>query len=298
MSLQTTDPVDTSDSASINTLLPSYSSTQANVLPTPDPIMASPATATEATPAVNIDAAVALAVSNHFESPKFTERLHETVRTEIVKVAPPPRPAPATPAPVPVQALTVDYTTGKLPAMTSGHLGFVIYCNNCDAGVIGEHSHCKTCDRGDFDLCKKCTDKGIHCNDRSHKLFMRELVDGCVRELEARLEPKPEPKVEPMHICNGCGHGMYLSTCLPAVQLTPTGVQKSKVVYCATCPDYDLCIACFRSTQGGHDPRHQLNAAGGLKLSSMEKELLKPGRNVRHHATCDNCDKVSLDSMC
>ena len=64
-------------------------------------------------------------------------------------------------------------------------------------------------------------------------------------------------------------------------------------VTCTTCEDYDLCIPCHLNLEHGHHPKHAFApAVEDANLDLVAKALLAPGRNARHHAVCDGCDKV------
>ena len=66
---------------------------------------------------------------------------------------------------------------------------------------------------------------------------------------------------------------------------------KRMLASCNECPDYDLCMACIVANKHGHHPGHSFTGDG--PHSPTVQSLLAPGRNVRHHAICDNCEKVS-----
>jgi len=58
---------------------------------------------------------------------------------------------------------------------------YAIYCNACDDAISdAHHFHCGECDNGDFDLCQKCVDKGVHCETEDHWLIKRIVSDGKV----------------------------------------------------------------------------------------------------------------------
>ena len=70
---------------------------------------------------------------------------------------------------------------------------------------------------------------------------------------------------------------------------------ESNFVTCTQCDDYDLCIACHVQNRHGHHPSHAfMPASKETTLNMLASKLLAPGRNVRHAAICDGCDKVSL----
>lgn len=63
-------------------------------------------------------------------------------------------------------------------------------------------------------------------------------------------------------------------------------------VTCTVCEDFDLCRRCHTDNKHGHHPAHSFKpATEQTELSLMEKSLLPAGRNVRHHAICDGCDR-------
>ena len=57
---------------------------------------------------------------------------------------------------------------------------FTICCNKCDKAIPDAHWHCGICDRGDFDLCGDCVEKGNMCEDEDHCLIKRFVKDGKV----------------------------------------------------------------------------------------------------------------------
>ena len=57
---------------------------------------------------------------------------------------------------------------------------FSICCNNCQAVIPDAHWHCGICDKGDFDLCRDCVEKGHLCEDDEHWLIKRFVKDGKV----------------------------------------------------------------------------------------------------------------------
>ena len=56
-------------------------------------------------------------------------------------------------------------------------------CDFCNAKIPNwqPHHHCRICDGGDFDLCQICVYNGFTCNDSSHKMIQRCIMNGiCV----------------------------------------------------------------------------------------------------------------------
>ena len=61
---------------------------------------------------------------------------------------------------------------------------------------------------------------------------------------------------------------------------------------CRDCEDYDLCLPCHQGNSHGHHPGHTFKpAVAGTALSPATEALCAAGRNVRHAAICDGCDK-------
>ncbi|TKX23502.1 hypothetical protein C1H76_4572 [Elsinoe australis] len=77
-------------------------------------------------------------------------------------------------------------------------------------------------------------------------------------------------------------------TCNCCVDVLP----EHMFVTCKDCEDYDLCLKCHTANKHGHHPGHSFTAAASTRvLSAHQSALAAPGRNVRHYAICDGCDK-------
>jgi next-to-BRCA1 protein 1 len=77
-------------------------------------------------------------------------------------------------------------------------------------------------------------------------------------------------------------------TCNCCVKVLP----EKEFVTCKTCDDYDLCIECHVQNRHGHHPGHAFGpATDDTPISALAKVLCKAGRNVRHNAVCDGCEK-------
>lgn len=159
----------------------------------------------------------------------------------------------------------------------------------------GEHFHCSVCDGGDYDLCPACVDLGIHCPGKGHWMVKRFVTNGSVvNSTTQRIPPKTRPEQcheipgafteekqsvpveEPTRTCNCC------------VKILP----EKEFVTCLACEDYDLCMDCHVSNKHGHHPGHTFKAATPeTVLPKVANFLCNSGRNVRHSAVCDGCDK-------
>ncbi|RDW87167.1 ZZ type zinc finger domain protein [Aspergillus mulundensis] len=173
-----------------------------------------------------------------------------------------------------------------------------IDCDHCGRAIPSEHYHCNTCSDGDFDLCPQCIESGVNCEGEDHWLVRRFMKDGIITnsttktlashkirtqdELEAQpaLEEAPEP-VEKIatsreRICNNCLKEF----------------DEGKMVSCADCDDFDLCITCVLGHKHGHHPSHTFVLLGdhdaGLKKLVLSR--CKPGRGYHHAAICDGCE--------
>jgi next to BRCA1 gene 1 protein len=184
---------------------------------------------------------------------------------------------------------------------------FAIYCNSCDATIPGEHYHCSVCDGGDFDLCQKCVDMGVHCAGQEHWLIKRVVRGGkVITSTTENIAPKNVVKEEEVEIkeeriedektrtCNSCVEGEFplnlfdLSSIDRCIEFPETNF-----VTCTSCDDYDLCVPCHVGMQHGHHPRHGFKpATSETKLGGLANALLAPGRSILHYAVCDGCDKT------
>ncbi|CAK3949349.1 ZZ-type zinc finger-containing [Lecanosticta acicola] len=182
-----------------------------------------------------------------------------------------------------------------------------VYCNACDKAMANEHYHCSICDDGDFDLCQECVSGGKLCPGTGHWLIKRFIKDGqVITSTTERISPrkvksipsliKQEPEAEkempgaftdetktlaeeprvPTRTCNSC------------VIVLP----EREFVTCTSCDDFDLCIKCHTADAHGHHPAHGFKPATEETVLPLSAETkLAPGRNVRHNAICDGCDK-------
>lgn len=194
---------------------------------------------------------------------------------------------------------------------------FAVCCNHCERTVPDAHYHCSTCDNGDFDLCPACVEGGVTCYNSDHWLLKR-FVRGDVIMVSTteRVSPKPKVKKEepdekqwhaagvpearkittssavytlPVHAPVGRSFSIDpMRTCNSCVQELPD----KEFLHCLSCDDFDLCKACFTSDQHGHHPKHAFAAAvEGTPMATEILRRLSPGRDQRHHAICDGCDK-------
>ncbi|KAM3425351.1 ZZ-type zinc finger-containing protein P35G2.11c [Cercospora zeina] len=184
---------------------------------------------------------------------------------------------------------------------------YSVYCNICGVATPDVHYHCGTCDGGDYDLCQTCVDNGSLCPGEGHWLIKRfskngEYVNSTTTRL-ATSEPNAAPEVaiqvEQKKEMPGtftddvktivAETRMPTRTCNSCVIVLP----EREFVTCSVCEDFDLCIQCHVADKHGHHPAHAFEASTGetvLPLASQTK--LAPGRNIRHNAICDGCDKV------
>ncbi|CAK1357555.1 hypothetical protein CB0940_07718 [Cercospora beticola] len=182
---------------------------------------------------------------------------------------------------------------------------YSVYCNICGVATPDVHYHCSICDDGDYDLCQGCVDSGNACPGEGHWLIKRFSKNGAyVNSTTTRLSSQesnaaPEVVVEQKKEMPGTFTDdvkavtvetrMPTRTCNNCVIVLP----EREFVTCVACEDFDLCIQCHVADKHGHHPAHAFEASTGetmLPLASQTK--LAPGRNVRHNAICDGCDKT------
>ena len=188
------------------------------------------------------------------------------------------------------------------PAMveSQGH-AWSVYCNNCDHAVTDEHFHCSICDSGDYDLCPDCVARGHLCPGEGHWLIKRFVKDGqVINSTTERISPRKIKKEEPEIKKEIPGAFTDDSKTLADVPRFASRTCNSCVIVlpdrefvtCTSCEDFDLCIRCHSANKHGHHPAHGFKPATEETVLSLTAEtMLAPGRNVRHNAICDGCDK-------
>jgi next-to-BRCA1 protein 1 len=182
---------------------------------------------------------------------------------------------------------------------------WVVYCNNCNEPMEDEHFHCSVCDGGDYDLCPKCVDNGVHCPGTGHWMVKRFVKNGNVvnsttqriapktkTEAEEPQEQEPQEQEVPGAFTDEKQSVVYAEeptrTCNCCVKILP----EREFVTCVACEDYDLCLQCHINNKHGHHPGHAFKpATPETVLPSLADFLCNSGRNVRHSAVCDGCDK-------
>ncbi|KAF2458488.1 hypothetical protein BDY21DRAFT_370727 [Lineolata rhizophorae] len=190
-------------------------------------------------------------------------------------------------------------------AGTPSHFGsWSVYCNNCDRPMTDEHYHCSICDDGDYDLCRSCVDKGVHCPGEGHWLIKRFIRSGkVVNSKTEKVAPKKEEEVAAAPTAKECMPGAFADEkkAEPEADETPTRTcnsciqvfQEHMFVTCVDCDDYDLCIPCHVERKHGHHPGHVFKPVDeAAELAPQARMLCAAGRNVRHAALCDGCDKT------
>ncbi|KAK4628323.1 uncharacterized protein CLAFUR5_04242 [Fulvia fulva] len=181
-----------------------------------------------------------------------------------------------------------------------------VYCNECDKAMANEHFHCSICDGGDYDLCEECVSGGKLCPGEGHWLVKRYIQNGkVISSTTERVQPRKVNivpafiKQEPVEK-DIPGAFTEETKTLAEDTRTPTRTCNSCVIVlperefvtCTTCDDFDLCIKCHTSDKHGHHPAHGFEPSTAETILPLAAETkLAPGRNVRHNAICDGCDK-------
>ena len=205
---------------------------------------------------------------------------------------------------------------------------FTVCCNKCSANIPDAHWHCSICQDGDYDLCRECVTMGVHCGVPGHFLIKRNIENGRVISSTTETLPKKAVKIETekevpsalitdakveqpaaerrgvsemlemSRTCNSCVNGELVPTKKSPHKLTPAVYDESNFVTCLVCDDYDLCIPCHVGMKHGHHPNHAFAPVSAEStLDAMATALCAPGRNMRHFALCDGCDKVCRPSI-
>ncbi|MCJ1251609.1 hypothetical protein MMC30_008844 [Trapelia coarctata] len=176
---------------------------------------------------------------------------------------------------------------------------FTVCCNKCNANIPDTHWHCSICQDGDYDLCRECVTVGVHCGVPGHFLIKRNIENGRVISSTTETLPKKTVKIETEKEVPGAfttevkedmaPEMLEMSrTCNSCVNV----YEESNFVTCMVCDDYDLCIPCHVGMKHGHHPNHAFAPVSEEPtLDGMAIALCAPGRNMRHFAICDGCDK-------
>ncbi|KAK6507243.1 hypothetical protein TWF481_005693 [Arthrobotrys musiformis] len=175
---------------------------------------------------------------------------------------------------------------------------FLVYCNQCQGTISGEHYHCSICDKGDYDLCSSCVENGVHC-EGDHWLIKRTLEKGRIvsstteynKRKQRSTAPSPAPEEDQpqqqQQPPSPPQPPFRTRTCNCCIASLP----EECFVTCNDCEDYDICLPCHISQKHGHHPMHGFSpATKDTPLDTVGTALLAPGRGVRHHAICDGCD--------
>jgi next-to-BRCA1 protein 1 len=183
---------------------------------------------------------------------------------------------------------------------------WTIFCNACDKIMYNTHYHCSTCEGGDYDLCETCVEQGTSCLGEGHWLVKRSIQDGkLVSSTTERVAPKsktttapapaPSPKPDTVKELPGAFNDDIKTlaessrTCNSCVVTLPN----RDFVTCLQCDDYDICLNCHMLNSHGHHPAHHFKSTvDGAALTLAQEALLPAGRNFRHTAICDGCDKM------
>lgn len=216
--------------------------------------------------------------------------------------------------PVPQTPVTDLFSLPTLPSLNDFPLTtYSIDCNHCGTSVPNEHYHCSICEKGDFDLCEECVEKGIYCDGDEHWLIKRTIKNGVVVPSSTETHPpkklaktdtsateEASTPVSPENdnedderTCNCCINRKCQS---PTGSLWLTNrleLHSREFVTCDDCPDFDLCLNCFAEGEHGHDPSHGFHETIEHSVDGEIKALCAPGRGVQHAAICDGCDKAS-----
>ncbi|WPH01256.1 Hypothetical protein R9X50_00409400 [Acrodontium crateriforme] len=235
----------------------------------------------------------------------FEFRAARASQQTLVDTSEAPVPLPFT-TPAPAASAVREMPIRSLPPVsqvpnTNGH-PWSVYCNECDAPMSNAHFHCGICDAGDYDLCEACVADGTLCPGDGHWLIKRFIKDGTVITSQTeRISPRqtrPEPIVDsPKEM-----PGAFITGDVKPVENLPTPTRtcnncvivlpEHQFVTCKYCEDFDLCLTCYSQNKHGHHPAHAFERATEETVLTLAAEtMLAPGRNVRHNAICDGCDK-------
>jgi next-to-BRCA1 protein 1 len=127
------------------------------------------------------------------------------------------------------------------------------------------------------------------------------LIPGFTAPSDVAVQGSVPGDEQPM--CNGCCRGMFYAMLffqrtLDTVLIYNTEVDESNLVRCNDCEDYDLCLRCLLRNKHGHHPAHtfSLGSDRNFCLKNLIMSRCLPGRQFKHAAICDGCEKVNYFS--
>lgn len=194
-------------------------------------------------------------------------------------------------------SLALDNFAPPAPLMPSPV--YAIYCNNCNTPIPDDrdHYHCGVCEDGDFDLCQSCVDSGSLCQE-AHWLIKRCVRNGNI--INSTTETVARRLTTPEQSTAGKLHQLYEAaslstpnetesrTCNVCIEVLP----ELRLVTCTSCADYDICLLCVAKSQHGHHPGHAFEpVVPETAIGEAVSSLCRPGRDQRHAAICDGCDR-------
>ena len=152
--------------------------------------------------------------------------------------------------------------------------------------------------------------------ERNAEVASEPLTAESVAEVEMKAAfppnvPDANPETEPAStagvtaeeargeeiMCNGCCRGTFshsqFTSCSNRLTLL-TGTDENSLVRCNDCEDYDLCLRCLLTNKHGHHPAHtfHLGSDRNFCLKNLIMSRCLPGRQFKHAAICDGCEKV------
>ncbi|KAJ5116458.1 hypothetical protein N7456_000806 [Penicillium angulare] len=200
---------------------------------------------------------------------------------------------------------------------------FCIDCNHCSRSVANEHYHCSICEYGDYDLCLQCVKDGVSCLGEGHWLIKRTVENGIVTNSSTETIPPRRAKIEETKPLASRYQAVDFRarleeapivkpvsapapTKMPNINVAIQGEDKpmcngccresdeSNLVRCNECEDYDLCLRCLLRNKHGHHPAHTffLGSDRNYCLKNLILSRCLPGRQYKHAALCDGCDKT------
>ncbi|KAJ5566316.1 Zinc finger ZZ-type [Penicillium sp. DV-2018c] len=227
------------------------------------------------------------------------------------------------------RSFELDEETHQFPVIShnSPNGMFCIDCNKCGRSIANAHYHCSICENGDYDLCLQCVGSGVTCDGEAHWLIKRTVINGVVTNSTTETIP---PRNQPAESKPLAGTPVQREVITKPVIQVPESAQESarestpgtvgpsacleaamesddkpmcngccretdesNLVRCNECEDYDLCLRCLLRNKHGHHPGHtfQLGSDRNFCLKNLITSRCLPGRQFRHAAVCDGCDK-------
>ena len=188
--------------------------------------------------------------------------------------------------------LTISEEVWDTAADHLKHVIASIYCDGCDRVIPDSksHWHCYICKNGDYDLCQRCIEKGVHCNGPDHHLIQRVFAaqrahcNECTRLIT---------DAQPGYHSNFCSDTQFLQVFCKGCRVSIPELEVFS--HCGQCSDsnkasFHLCKSCVDNGMKCKDISHVLSRRYFTKeeIGSRSKYMFIMDEQINWHTRPPN----------